>query len=167
MRRRYRRRRYGNSDDIGREYARRHIEAARQLSLELGGTDQDVKQYFFSLPPNEMGQLLALYGQKHGAKAQDYAEKTIESWRSGKRHMSGQTMERLFNLMPPRMPLSAKYKLIENLWNHVGPRSRKIIRIGLDANIDDIVGAARSHIEEVVVQYRIPNSLERRFEWLA
>src|SRR3569833_3352198 len=154
MRRRYRRRRYGNSDDIGREYARRHIEAARQLSLELGGTDQDVKQYFFSLPPNEMGQLLALYGQKHGAKAQDYAEKTIESWRSGKRHMSGQTMERLFNLLPPRMPLSAKNKLNEKQRNQDEPQTQKNNHKKQDTNIDDFVGAARSHIEEVVVQYR-------------
>lgn len=50
--RRYRIPRYERS--IGLERAKAHIEAARQLSMELGGTDRDVKAYFFGLPASEV-----------------------------------------------------------------------------------------------------------------
>jgi hypothetical protein len=81
--------------------------------------------------------------------------------------MSGMVKKRLFNLLPPRMPLVAKYSLVENLWNHYGPRSKKILRIGLDADPDMVVAAVNQHIENIVVHYRIPQNLERRFEWLS
>ena len=53
--------------------------------------------------------------------------------------MAGQTAERLFKLLPPRMPLQAKYKLTEGLWKHFGPSSRKRLRIGLDARLEDVL----------------------------
>jgi hypothetical protein len=65
------------------------------------------------------------------------------------------------------MPLATKYQLIENLWNHVGPKSKKTLRVGLDANIEQVLDAITSHIDNVVVHFRIPESLERRFNWLA
>ena len=65
------------------------------------------------------------------------------------------------------MPLAAKYKLIENLWKHVGPKSTKALRVGLDVDVEQALNAVRVHIEEVVIRYRIPESLEKRFNWLA
>ena len=81
--------------------------------------------------------------------------------------MSGTVAARLFKMLPPRMPLTEKYRLIENLWSHVGPRSRNTLRIGLDTSVEQILEAVRKHIEDVVVRYKIPKNLERRFEWLA
>ena len=65
------------------------------------------------------------------------------------------------------MPLPQKYKLTENLWQHVGPKSRVIIRVGLDAQISEIVNIIHCHIDTVVTEYRIPETLERRFNWLS
>jgi hypothetical protein len=81
--------------------------------------------------------------------------------------MGGQTAARLFRLLPLHMPLESKYRLIENLWNHVGARTRKTLRIGLDASIEQVMEAVRKHLEEVVVPHRIPSALEGRFDWLA
>jgi hypothetical protein len=81
--------------------------------------------------------------------------------------MSGTVAERLFALLPPEMPLATKYRLTENLWKHVGPSSKKRLRVGLDADLESAVAAVRHHIEEVVVNYRVPDNLERRFNWLA
>jgi hypothetical protein len=81
--------------------------------------------------------------------------------------MGGQTAERLFRLLPLHMPLETKYRLIENLWNHVGARTRKTLRVGLDANTEQVMEAVRKHLEEVVVPHRIPSALEGRFNWLA
>ncbi|WP_156389091.1 hypothetical protein [Mesorhizobium sp. Root695] len=81
--------------------------------------------------------------------------------------MSGTVAERLFNLLPPTMPLSEKYRLTEGLWRHYGPSSRRVMRVGLDANLEQVLELARQHIDEVVTQYRIPEQIERRFNWLS
>lgn len=167
----YRQRRARNSWDysrsIGRERALQHIEDARRLSAELGGSDEDVKQYFFSLPPAQLHDILTAYGQKYGEDARAYAVATMAKWRTRKVHMSGTVAERLFNLLPPRMPLAAKFALTERLWQHVGPSSRKRIRVGLDAGVEAVISAVRSHIEAVVTAYVIPDALEKRFTWIS
>jgi hypothetical protein len=65
------------------------------------------------------------------------------------------------------MPKESKYRLIESLWNHVGATTRKTLRIGLDASIDQVLEAVRRHLDEVVVPHRIPAAMEGRFNWLA
>jgi hypothetical protein len=62
-----------------------------------------------------------------------------------------QTASRLFNLLPPLMPLQQKYELITNLWAHCDPSSKKMLRVGLDATMDDILNQIRQHIEGIVV----------------
>lgn len=161
---RYRR---GSGYSYGRERARQHIQDARRLSAELGGMDQEVKAYFFALPASELERLLIEYGQRNGSPAEQYARETMQKWRSGSVQMSGTVAERLFNLLPPRMPVAAKHRLVEGLWHHVGPSSKKTLRIGLDADLEGIVSATRDHIEGVVVRYQIPEQLERRFQWLS
>ncbi len=164
---RSRRGRHVTSRPAGREAALQHIEDAKQLSKELGGTDKDVKAYFFSLPAHELRSILDAYEAKYGRDPREYAERTFPKWRSGQVHMSGLVAGRLFNLLPPRMPLPAKYKLTESLWQHVGPSSRKTLRIGLNAGTEETIGVVRDHIEQVVVNYKIPDTLENRFNWLS
>ena len=82
---------------IGREKAREHIQEAEALSRELGGTDQDVKEYFFSLSPNQLSGILDKYEQQNGEKAREYAEETFPKWKNGQVHMSGKVAERLPN----------------------------------------------------------------------
>jgi hypothetical protein len=158
---------YRRRHNPGLERARQHIEEARQLSAELGGTDKDVKDYFFRLPHPQLSALLDEYGRKHGADAKQYAVNTIGRWRTGAVQMGGQTASRLFALLPPRMPPAEKYRLTESLWTHVGPSSKKTLRIGIDADLAEILAAIAVHIESVVVNYRIPDGLERRFQWLS
>lgn len=81
--------------------------------------------------------------------------------------MSGLVAERLFNLLPARMPLGEKYRLTEDLWRHYGPSSRKVLRVGSDSTLEEIVTVAESHIDEVVTEYQIPQVLEQRFRWLS
>lgn len=165
-RRRYKRS-YRRDSDYGRERALQHIEEARRLSAELGGTDKDVKDYFFKLTPAQLAPILTEYGARYGADKLEYARQTLPKWRAGTTHMSGLVASRLFNLLPPRMPPAEKYRLTENLWKHVGPSSKKTLRIGPDADLAAIIAAVSSHIEAVVLNYRIPDGLERRFQWLS
>jgi hypothetical protein len=144
-----------------------HIEDYCRLEAELGGTVEDVKQYLFSLSSHQLRVILDAYGMEHGSSARKYAQQKIGEWQNGRVHMSGQTAERLFTLLPPRMPLTAKYSLVENLWNHVGPKSKKTLCVGLDVTVEQVLEAVRNHIDDVVTNYRIPEQLERRFNWLA
>ena len=155
------------SRSAGHRRALEHIREAQQLTRELGGSDQDVKKYFFSIPPKQLLEIFDEYENQFGIKAREYAEETLPKWRDGQVQMSGMVASRLFRLLPPRMPLAAKYKLTENLWRHTGPKSHKIFRIGLDAEVEDVVTAIHDHIERVVLDYNIPETLERRFEWLS
>ena len=144
-----------------------HIREAEELTRELGGVDHDVKQYFFNLPPTQRAHVLTLYGLKFGEEARQYAEETIPRWQSGRRKMAGQTASRLFNLLPPLMPLQEKYRLTESLWRHVGPQSKRRLRVGLDVGEADVIAKVQEHIEGVVGGYQIPDGLSRRFDWLA
>jgi hypothetical protein len=162
-----RRRPYRGTFDVGHERARQHIEDARRLSEDLGGTDEDVKQYFFSLPRADLRKILDSYEREYGRSACEYAENTIDHWRSRSVTMSGTVASRLFKLLPPLMPLQTKYDLISNLWNQLGPRSKRILRVGLKVELEEIVKVVAKHIDDMVVEYRIPLNLEKRFEWLA
>ena len=55
-----RKKRYYRQKNIGLERALKHIEEANILSEELGGTDKDVKEYFFSLPENKLKNYLEI-----------------------------------------------------------------------------------------------------------
>lgn len=156
-----------SSSSYGRDRAEQHVREAEQLSAELGGTDHDVKLYFFNLHSTELAQVLEEYGSRYGEEARNYAAQTIPAWRTGQRRMSGLVASRLFSLLPPRMPLREKYKLTENLWHHTGPTSHRVLRIGPDADLDDVLDKVRSHIADVVVHYTIPDNMSRRFEWLS
>ena len=152
---------------IGREKARQHIHEAEVLSKELGGTDLDVKRYFFSLSPNQLTEILDKYEQQNGKKAREYAEETLPKWKNGQVRMSGMVAERLFKLLPPTMPLGVKFKLTESLWKHVGPASTKTYYIGLDADLEDVCQRVKQYLKEVAIPYKIPSSMEARFNWLS
>lgn len=166
-------RRYGyarsarrSSYDYGRERAAQHIREAEELSRQLGGTDKDVKDYFFSLPASQLKTILDAYESQYGKDKRDYAQSVFHEWRTGRRKMSGLVASRLFNLLPPRMPIDKKYELIGNLWREMGPQSHKIIRIGQDAAVDDIIEITWKHVQETVNSYTIPQALQLRFQWL-
>ena len=120
MARRRRYRRY-SSYDAGSEIARRHIREAEQFSSEMGGTDVDVKEYFFGLSNKQLEPILVEYGKSHGALAEAYARETMPNWRSENRRMSGMIAKRLFSLLPPRMPLKKKVRTgrehMDALWS--------------------------------------------------
>jgi hypothetical protein len=133
----------------------------------MGGLDEDVKSYFFALPASELKRILDAYEAAHGASAREYAEQAIPKWRTGRVTMSGMVAERLFGLLPRFMPLQKKYALTEGMWRHLGPSSKKMLRVGLDASVDEVVAKVREHITDVVTAYHIPEAMERRFAWLS
>jgi hypothetical protein len=161
------RRPYYRSRDAGIEFAREHIRQARELSRELGGTDEDVKEYFFGLSGKELRRVLDQYERDNGRGAREYAEATIPAWKSGAVKMSGQNASRLFKLLPQFMPLEAKYALVESLWGKMGPRSECSVAFGPGANERQVTELVRQHVTATVSGHSIPEALQNRFRWLA
>jgi hypothetical protein len=161
--RRYRRRSY----DAGKERALQHIREARELSRELGGTDEDVKRYFFGLSGAELLVILNAYEKENGKEARRYAEETIPAWRSGSRQMSGQNAARLFKLLPRFMPLERKYGLVELLWEKQSPRSENSVAFGPNAEAKDVGQVIDQHMTATVTGHTISEALQCRFLWLA
>ena len=147
--------------------ARQHIREAEALTRLLGGTDVTVKEYLFNLPQVELNRILKIYGRLHSSKAEDYARETLPKWTSGRVTMSGMVAERLYKLLPPTMPLEKKFQIAEELWRHVGPSSHKVLRFGETASYPILVSTIEKYITEVVQNYRIPENLQTRFDWLA
>lgn len=156
-----------SSYSVGRERALEHIRQAESLSRELGGTDKDVKSYFFSLNKEQLSRVLDEYEQLHGRSASEYARKTLTKWQSGNVHMSGMVAERLFALLPKHMPIEKKFQLTESLWQHIGPSSSRNLYVNPSVSFDEVSAAVKTHLEVDVLSYKIPEQMERRFEWLS
>jgi len=153
--------------NIGAERALQHIREGEEFSRELGGTDKDVKEYFFSLSPQQLNPILKEYGRLHGSSARSYAAATIPKWKSGQTKMSGQVASRLFRLLPQYMPVERKYALVKSLWEHCCPSSTKDLFVGPDARSGEVANVVRQHFLEKVKDYKISDSIVRRFDWLA
>jgi len=156
-----------NNIQSGREAALEYIREARALSVELGGTDKDVKRYFFGLDRKQLAPILDTYEVEFGTLPRAYAEETMPLWRSGRRRMSGLVAGRLFSLLPRFMPLRAKYALVKSLWEAKCPRSHHALEVGPDVAAGELFQQVRRHLQRVVGAYRIPESISNRFAWLA
>ncbi len=159
--------RHNRRNDYGRVAALQHIEEARKLSELLGGTDVDVKKYFFALPEGDLKAVLDEYEQQYGSNKREYAEHALPQWRHGRKQMSGLVAERLFKLLPPRMPLSIKYEMVRTIWEKYSPRSDTTFVIGPDCDPAIAAQEMERHLLENVMQYKIPAPMESRFSWLS
>jgi len=161
-----RRHRYSRRN-AGQEAALRHIEQARAFSHEIGSTDDDVKRYFFGLSGSALDEIFSAYGKAYGTAAEQYAIVTFKKWKSGSTHMSGLVAQRLFNLLPPRMPASAKLELAGNIWRRFGPRSAHSFTLGPAADVTSLTEAVSDKLTKAIQNCQIPDQVRHRFEWLS
>lgn len=84
--------------------------------LELFGDGVgEIKTAFLNLEEDALDGLFTDYGVIYGDAAERYARKTIHSWRSGKVKLSGQTMERLVELVPPYLHPSNRIGILKTV----------------------------------------------------
>ena len=95
--------------------AEQHILEAQSLHQKYGGAFDQVKGQFLSLDGPRMHSLLDAYGEQFGQSARAYAHSSLAKWRSGQVTMAGQTMTRLFDLLPRFMENEEKLALIRTL----------------------------------------------------
>jgi len=140
-----------------------------RFSWKVRGLDEDVKEYFLSLPVEIRESVFSRYGYKYGESAKTYAINTFHKWRSGHVEMSGMIAERLFNLLPPIMSLKKKYELAEKLWKHYAPWEHiyESYTIGPYTNMEKLVNEVAVKLDNSIRAYSIPEDLKNSFSWLA
>ena len=159
--------RYNSRRRSGLDAALRHIEEAEALTKELGGVDQDVKEWFYTLPTAKLDKVLDSYQSEYGQKAGSYARETYADWKNKKRKMSGLVAERLFKILPSYMTIKDKYALVESLWNHVGPKKKRLIKANPQISNDEIIQAVIDEVKTLATDWQFPESMLNRFEWLS
>lgn len=78
----------------------------------LGGAVSDIKSAFLAFDDEAIDNLFADYGVIHGKSAERYARKAYPNWRSGTTKLSGQTMERLVELVPPYLEPEQRHNIL-------------------------------------------------------
>lgn len=92
-----------------------HFLEAQALHQKYGGAFDLVQAQFLGLDEARLSILLDLYGKAYGKGARQYALGAITRWRSGKVTMAGQTMTRVFDLLPCVLADEEKLELIKTL----------------------------------------------------
>ncbi|WP_312125790.1 CFI-box-CTERM domain-containing protein [Pseudomonas sp.] len=82
------------------------------MSGLLGEGVGDIRSAFLSLGEDALDQLLDDYGQIHGANAGQYARKAYPKWKDGTTKLSGRTMERLVELVPPYLEPEQRHNVL-------------------------------------------------------
>lgn len=111
---------------------------------------------------------MASYGRLYGSSARSYAISSVKKWKSGEVAMSGQTMTRLFDLLPTYLDAGDKLELIQLLRQQAMRRLRgSIVNITLH-NRGQVMAALEHVIAQVqrVGQIEIPADFSEVQRWL-
>lgn len=126
-----------------------------KLQGVFGTAVDEIKRQFFMLDTEAMDELLSDYGAIHGKSAEHYARATMHKWKSGKTKLSGQTMERLIELVPPYLSPKQRLEILKQiLARHQRTPSTQTIKI----NIKD-PGPGLSAIDSALQQLRVTDQL--------
>ncbi|MBB3995194.1 hypothetical protein GGR95_002846 [Sulfitobacter undariae] len=153
--------------NYGQEAARRHIAEAAELSERLGGMDNEVKDFFFGLDSSRLKDVFVAYGRQFGFDKQDYAEQTFTKWKGGERKMSGLVAGRLFDLLPPIMPMDLKLRIVEGLFDKAGKKRTDHVLAPLTMPAAQVVAFVDQTLFSDLSEEGIDAGLKRQFKWLA
>jgi hypothetical protein len=100
----------------------------------LGNVVHDVKHAFLNLEGSALSKVLYEYQKTYGLSARKYAEQTYPMWKIGKTKLSGQTMERLIQLVPPVLSPSTRFDLlVKVVERHRKSPPKRNIRINMES----------------------------------
>jgi len=78
----------------------------------FGSAVSAIRHAFLNLDKNALDKLLLRYGKIYGNSAERYARKTFPDWQIGLTILSGQTMERLIELVPPYLSPDQRFLIL-------------------------------------------------------
>lgn len=117
----YRRRSFRNWRSRGFRSGNGPSEYSR-LHMQFGSVVGEIRSAFLALEEDALDELLSDYRAIHGDSAERYARKAFPSWKSGKTNLSGQTLSRLVELVPPYLSAEQRMRLVDILVTKHKPR---------------------------------------------
>lgn len=141
------------------------------LFRNFGAVVGEIRKAFFSLEDDALDELFQDYGAIHGDAAESYARKTHLAWKSGKTNLSGQTLERLVELVPPYLEPEQRMSLVKLLAKQHEPKGRKpyksiTVNIEAPGNAFGEIDAALREMETEDVLAHIPEHVMQAAKWL-
>lgn len=161
-------RRYKNYQSRPYSAAIAHVQKYNDLSHRLGPIVDDMKKTFFSLSDENFYHLMLRYRSNHGASAAEYAIEALPNWKSGLTKMSGQTMERLINLVPKYLTYDQRYKMVHGLCNHHRKKETVTIRVNIDkpeVGLKEFEIALESFYSGAILM-KLPDHVMETLTWL-
>lgn len=162
-------RRYGKRRYRGWSGGQKNASTYSRLSQIFGDAVPRIKQSFFELEEDALNDLLDDYGSIYGEAAEEYARKTFPKWKNSTTNLSGQTMERLVDLVPPYLSAQQRYLLLQIvLKRYKKPKLHQSIRISSKNPIDQfsiVEDKIRSMDYNEGLAY-LPDTLLNAAKWL-
>lgn len=146
-----------------------HVEAYRALERKLGPIVNDVRKEFFSFHSFQLVNLLDEYELKYGNKAAEYARETMPKWKSGQTKMSGQTAERLLNLVPRYLTYDSRFHMVQKLCNHHAPKIDRTVSINpenINAGLAEVEDHLNNLLSELPTIKWLPDYVSETVKWL-
>lgn len=135
----------------------------------FGSAVGKIREAFENLDADALDELLSDYGAIHGEAAERYARKTFPSWKNGVTKLSGQTMERLVELVPPYLSPEQRFPVLQDvLKRHKKTGAWKTIKINVKepaqgfAELEQAL-ASMSHDD---VLAHLPENVMKAASWL-
>jgi len=92
----------------------------------------EIRQAFLALEDDALDELFTDYGSIYQSAAESYARKTHRNWKSGVTKLSGQTMERLVELVPPYLTSEQRFSILKSVLKlHKKSGVQRLIRINV------------------------------------
>jgi len=135
----------------------------------FGSAVGQIRNAFENLDDEALDELFFDYGVIHGESAEKYARKTYPKWKSGVTKLSGQTMERLVELVPPYLSPQQRFSLLQSVLNlHKKSGSWHTVRINVMepaqgfAELSDVL----SQMKHEDVLAHLPAHVMKAANWL-
>jgi hypothetical protein len=139
------------------------------LSGLFGDAVKNIRDAFFDFSDDALDELFSDYGEMYGESAERYARNTFPKWKSRSTSLSGQTMERLVELVPPYLSAEQRFSILKAvLKRHKKSVDTRIIRINIkepSLGFSEI-GDALASMKTQDVLANLPERVMKAASWL-
>lgn len=84
----------------------------------FGSAVDDILQAFQDFDEDDLDGLFSDYGAIYGDSAEEYARRTYPKWNTGRISLSGKTMGRLVQLVPPYLSAEKRFSILQTVLKH-------------------------------------------------
>lgn len=135
----------------------------------FGDAVGDIKQTFLALEDEALDALLEDYSDMYGDAAGKYARNTFPKWKTGATTLSGQTMQRLVQLVPPYLSPEQRFTLLQKVLKCNKPsKPYKSIRINVKEPTEGFAELylALASLQHDDVLAHVPERVMQAASWL-